>query len=290
MTLLLGKLILQGFQRNANSNPIKAMPKVILSVPIEISSEDEVSKQVLASLPNKRILVFGADLVDSLDELVGPAKFHMRALENPLSGHQVARTLHVVKSGTRFRVTEGNAEGINLAEEADLSYKSFSSFGEFVRRSLNGELSLGATPSTPEQKGQIIVDVSYSAGVTSTILSFNGQAAISNGMSDVLSVLQNFGSVTEDDQTETGTGTISYTIALNGNTPSIVVTDVMEESQYGTFNRTGYVAAVSGNLPNAIYLDQVAGILSYVRIASVPAGDQLAIVTRDAASETAMFE
>lgn len=274
------------------------MAKAVLTIPVNVD-EKSVPNSVLQASSNARFLVFGQTLLGALTTFVGAPAWAMRSLAAALSGAVVTRSLFVVKSGTRFRVTVGDAEGVNLSEEADLPYKSFGSFGEFVKRCLDGEILMGSTPAVTAvtgNPGTITLTLPFSAGMLNVegdlILSTNGNVLATvgagNSISSLESILTGIGTVTTTDP-GSGTGDVEFSIALTGDTPSLALTGAMTE----TINRVGFVQAVAGSTAepaNAILLDQVSGEVKFVRIASLPSGTDVATVERDVAESTSVFE
>lgn len=270
-------------------------PTVTLAIPINLLSEDDTLNAVLAATENQIFLVVGQDESDALADVPGAPRWKMRQLSAPLSGHQTTRIVHVVKSGGRFRLTENNAEGINLAEEAELPFKSLKNFGEIVRRCFNGELEMGETPeviSVSENKGTITVTLPFSSGFLNVegdvVISANGSelgtATAASSISGLEGILGNIGTVSTDDP-GSGTGDVTFTITLTVNTPTLTLGGALSE----TINRAGYVAPVVGSPAspaNAILLDQVAGALRFVRVPSVPSGTDVATCIRPVTPES----
>lgn len=276
-------------------------PTVTLAIAINLLSEDDTLNAVLAATPNARFLVMGQTDEAALTNVPGAPRWKLRELDAALSGHQTTRNIHVVKSGGRFRLTLNNADGINLAEEAELPFKSLKNFGEIVRRCFNAELEMGTAPivaAVPEVKGSISVVLPFSSGMLSTFSdttiapagASSSTFTSSSIVSDIQTFLGSLGSVIVTDPGY-GTGDVTFDIALSDTIPSIEATGGIST----TWNRTGYVAAVpasGGEQPNAILLDQIAGELRFVRVPSVPAGTDVATCIRPVTpeSESAFLE
>lgn len=278
------------------------MAKALITVPIDLT-ESDATGAVLKASENSRLLVFGKTLLGALTAFIGAPAWAIRNLNAALSGATVTRTLHVVKKGTRFFVTQDTATGVNLAEEAELQFKSFGSFGEFVRRCLDGEISMGSTPDvqpsagTPGKFTFTLPVGSGGALETDGTLYFGSAGDLPIGPDVSATQPSDIGAAIE---TLLGNKTYGY-VVVSQEMGSMVIdinltanNDVTEiTGDFGTFARTGYTAPVAGspgNPANAISLDQIAGTVRFVFIPSIPAGTDLLNVTRDTASVTSVFE
>lgn len=289
-------------KRTLNNQTSHIMAKALITVPIDLT-ESDATGAVLKASENSRLLVFGKTLLGALTAFIGAPAWAIRNLNTALSGATVTRNLHVVKKGTRFFVTQDTATGVNLAEEAQLQFKSFGSFGEFVRRCLDGEISMGSTPATQGSSGTpgkftlTLPGGSGGALETDGTLVFGSVGSIPVGPGVNITQPADIGAAIEmllGNRTygyvvvaqEMGSMTIDVNLTANNDVTEIT-------GDFGTFTRTGYTAPVAGspgNPANAIALDQIAGTVRFVYIPSIPAGTDLLNVTRDTATLTSIFE
>lgn len=279
------------------------MAKALMNVEVDLASEDLVATEVLRALPKKRFAIFGLIAGALANTFQEATHWKMREVsEGVAAGMTSARNLTVTKSGGRARVFAPGE--INLAEEAELPLKSFKDFGEFVRRSLNGDLNMGATAGNAETPGQIVVvlgggmtgDLETEYEITPQGLSpFTvGVSGISTGATEVAAAFASaLGSRASSVSAITADGTMTVTISLAVGNDVTSISAQQGGSSYGTWNRSGYVAGTPPLPGNAILLDQVGSLgLRYVRVEAIPAGDDLATVTRPivAAGDDSLFE
>lgn len=286
--------------------------KAILNVPIALASEEAVASAVIQSTPNDRILIIPRNEDDELSEMVGPFGWFMKSISAiAVASLVVTRELTVQKVGTRFRVFD--QEEVNLAQESELPYLSFRSFGEFVQLAMDGTFDTGGTAGTPGTPA--VPAVVGDLGNISAVVNFvNGSVieapftVFSDGttsteplsnptLAQVTAALGEFGNVTPSSQDGDFTGAVTFEIDLDSNSPSISMT--IDGSLSATWNRNGYVApvaaipavpAVPGSEGNAILLDQISGRCAFVYLDEIPAGTDLAIVERPSATENGFFE